>query len=56
MGDPAVVGVVGSEDVARLDLARLVVLRRDHLDRLVEHSDEGGDARSGAGDLRRWRP
>ena len=54
MGDPAIVRVVGDEDVAGLDAARTAgaaVDRQDAFDGLVEHADERRDAGARTGDL-----
>ena len=51
VGDAAVIGVVGGEHVARLEVAGLVVFGDDHLHRLVEHPDKGGNTCARRGDL-----
>ena len=51
VGDAAVEGIVGDEDVARADLARAPLQLDDALHRLVEHADEGRDAGAGGGEV-----
>ena len=51
MGDPAVVGIVGDEDITRFNVGRLIKLLHYLFDRLIEDADEGRDAGPGTGYL-----